>query len=312
MKTISIIIPFMNEELTIKRLTETLSDFFKANDNHLYEVLFIDDGSTDDSNQILSKSELKGCSYKLVKLSRNYGAHAALRAGILHAKGDYITFVYADLQDPLDLINQLYLLCEKGIAIAWAARKNPPKGLFEKFFSKNYAKLMQVFVNKNYPNKGFDVVMFNQKVQIELNHNIESNSSVFLQILNLGFKQEFISYDKLQREVGKSKWTISKKIKLLIDSFIAFSYMPIRFVSIIGLLMFFIGITLTIYIVSRKLIFNDLVSGWTALSSILLLGFGITNISLGIIAEYLWRTFDASRKRPVFIVEDIINLSEDE
>lgn len=302
----------MNEELSMTRLTEGLSNFFVNNTTNLYEVLFIDDGSTDTSNEILLNSKLEGCSYKLVKLSRNYGAHAALRAGILQAKGDYITFVYADLQDPLDLINQLYLVCEKGISIAWAARNNPPNSLFENFFSKNYARLMKVFVNKDYPSKGFDVVMFNKKVQIELNKNIESNSSIFLQILNLGFKQEFISYNKSQREVGKSKWTLSKKIKLLIDSFIAFSYMPIRFVSIIGIFMFLIGITMTIYIVGRKLMFDDLVSGWTALSSILLLGFGITNISLGIIAEYLWRTFDASRKRPIFIIEDIINLSEDE
>lgn len=302
----------MNEELNIKNLTEKLSEYCLINTSCSYEVIFIDDGSTDNSNDVLLNSKLIGCSFKLVKLSRNYGAHAAIRAGIVQAKGDYITFVYADLQDPLDLINQLYSICEKGIAIAWAARKNPPNGFFDNFFSKNYAKLMKIFVNKDYPSKGFDVVMFNQKVQMELNKNIESNSSVFLQILNLGFKQEFISYDKSQRQVGTSKWTLSKKIKLLIDSFIAFSYMPIRFVSIIGVLMFFVGITMTIYIVSRKLIFNDLVSGWTALSSILLLGFGITNISLGIIAEYLWRTFDASRNRPVFIVEDIINLSEDE
>ena len=102
-----------------------------------------------------------------------------------------------------------------------------------------------------------------------------------------------------------------KKIKLLIDSFVAFSYAPIRFVSFIGILFFMIGVFWTFYIVSRKLLYNDIASGWPMLTSILLLGFGITNIGLGIIAEYLWRTLDASRKRPVFIIDEIIDLKND-
>lgn len=301
----------MNEELNIKHLTEKLSEYCLTNTVCTYEILFVDDGSTDNSYHLLSNTSHRGYSCKLIKLAKNFGAHAALRAGILNATGNNITFVYADLQDPLELIHRLFELNENGCSIAWAARNNPPKGVFEKMFSKAYANLMKTFVNKNYPSKGFDVVMFNKTVQKELNKNIESNSSIFLQILNLGFEQEFIGYEKQQRQEGKSKWTISKKVKLLIDSFVAFSFAPIRFVSVIGILMFVIGLGLTTYIICRKLIYNDLVSGWAGLSTILFLGFGITNISLGIIAEYLWRTLDASRKRPVFIVEEIIEVDLD-
>ncbi len=307
MKKISIVIPFMNEELNLKNLTYILGNYCVANNSCSYEVLFVDDGSIDNSYETLISVSHTGYSYKIIKLTKNFGAHAALRAGIFNATGDYITFVYADLQDPLELIDRLFVLNENGCSIAWAARNNPPKGTFEKLFSKAYANLMKIFVNKNYPSKGFDVVMFNQKVQKELNNNIESNSSVFLQILNLGYKQEFITYEKQKRLEGKSKWTISKKVKLLIDSFVAFSFAPIRFVSIIGILMFLTGVLLSFYIISRKLMYDDIVNGWTALSTILLLGFGITNISIGILAEYLWRTLDASRKRPVFIIEEIIN-----
>jgi len=99
---------------------------------------------------------------------------------------------------------------------------------------------------------------------------------------------------------------LSKKIKLLIDSFVAFSFAPIRLVSIVGIAFFIAGILWTAYIIFRKIVFNDLESGWPALVSILMVGFGITNISLGIIAEYLWRTLDASRKRPVFVIDEII------
>jgi glycosyltransferase involved in cell wall biosynthesis len=312
MKKISIVIPFMNEELNLKNLTHKLGDYCLLNNSYTYEVLFVDDGSTDNSFDFLCKSTHKGYFYKIIKLTKNFGAHSALRAGILNATGNYITFVYADLQDPLELINRLLEVNEKGFSIAWAARNNPPKGILESLFSKTYASLMKNFVNQNYPSKGFDVVMFNRKVQNELNNNIESNSSVFLQILNLGFKQEFISYEKSVRKEGKSKWTFSKKVKLVIDSFVAFSFAPIRFVSIIGILIFLTGVILSVYIICRKLINNDIVSGWTALSTILLLGFGITNISIGILAEYLWRTLDASRKRPVFIIEEIIKEENNE
>jgi dolichol-phosphate mannosyltransferase len=145
---------------------------------------------------------------------------------------------------------------------------------------------------------------------LQLNTNIEANSSIFLQILTLGYKQTTIEYDKKIRAKGKSKWTLSKKIKLFIDSFVAFSYAPIRFVTVIGILLFFTGIIWSTYLIIRKLTYNDLESGWPALVSILLMGFGITNISLGIIAEYLWRTLDASRKRPVFIIDNIIELKK--
>lgn len=126
----------------------------------------------------------------------------------------------------------------------------------------------------------------------------------------MGFRQESISYKKRERQTGVSKWTLSKKIKLFIDSFVAFSYAPIRFVTIVGIVFFFVGILWTVYIVVRKIFFQDLAAGWPALMSILMIGFGITNISLGIIAEYLWRTLDASRKRQVFIIDDVKNLSE--
>jgi dolichol-phosphate mannosyltransferase len=167
---------------------------------------------------------------------------------------------------------------------------------------------MKKYAFSNFPEKGFDIVMFNKKVASQVKNNVEANSSIFLQILGMGFRQASISYKKRERKTGVSKWTISKKIKLFIDSFVAFSYAPIRMVTIIGIAMFFIGIIWTIYIVTRKLLYHDLASGWPALMSILMVGFGITNISLGIIAEYLWRTLDASRRRPVFIIDKIVEL----
>ncbi|MBD3306802.1 glycosyltransferase [candidate division KSB3 bacterium] len=306
---LSLIIPFLNEQENIPVLVSELTKYFAAFRVENPEVLFVDDGSTDHSVELLGKAHHQGYRAKLLKLSRNYGSHAALRAGIWHATGEYITFLPADLQDPVELIEALYAKAHEGYDIVWAARQKVDVAHLEKFFSKVYAKLMQRFVANNYPPNGFDVVMFNRKVQQELNQNIEANSSLFLQLLTLGFTCTSISYDKRARKAGTSKWTFSKKLKLFIDSFVAFSYMPIRFVSLMGITLAFIGLLWAFYIIGRTLILNDLTSGWPTLISVLMIGFGLTNISLGIIAEYLWRTLDASRARKVFIVDEVIDIS---
>jgi glycosyltransferase involved in cell wall biosynthesis len=308
---VSIIIPFLNEEENIVSLVEKLSDYFEKETNFEVEVIFVNDGSTDNSKNLLVKQYHKNYSSKIISFSKNFGSHAALRAGIQNASGDYVTFMYADLQDPIQLISQLYNKIEKeNNEIVWATRNSTNNSFFESFFSKFYSSLMKKYVSSSYPEKGFDVVMFSKKVAVVINQNIEANSSIFLQILTLGFNQDFIFYNKQLREKGVSKWTLSKKIKLFIDSFIAFSYAPIRFVTIIGITLFISGIGFSLYLFIRKILYNDLVSGWTMLISILTIGFGITNISLGIIAEYLWRTFDSARKRPVFIIDDIIEIKK--
>ncbi|MFO7656115.1 MAG: glycosyltransferase family 2 protein [Bacteroidales bacterium] len=303
---ISVIIPFLNEAGNIPTLVNSLTEYFKDKDSYLAEIIFVDDGSTDNSLDLLKRQKfsLKG---KIISLSKNYGSHAALRAGILNAEGDYIVFMYADLQDPLNLIDQMYLKAINGYEIIWATRDNTYQGVFEKWFTKKYAFLMKKYAISTFPENGFDIVFFSKRIARILNEHIEANSSIFIQILSLGYKQHSISYDKLARKAGKSKWTLSKKIKLFIDSFVAFSYAPIKLVTIIGILFFIFGILWTFYIILREVIIGDLDIGWPTLLSVLLIGFGITNISLGIIAEYLWRTLDTSRKRPVFVIESIVD-----
>ena len=307
---ISIIIPFLNEEENIPALINTLDHFCKKSSKQ-FEVIFVDDGSTDGSVEILKSIKDVSFSPVIIKLSKNFGSHAALRAGILKSSGDYITFLYADLQDPVNLIDQMYNIARtKEADIVWAVRKTNATGIFSRFFSNAYAWLMRKYVSPDFPKKGFDVVLFNRKVRDQLNQNIESNSSIFLQILTMGFRQEQIEYNKQERKSGKSKWTFGKKIKLFIDSFVAFSYFPIRLVTVTGIVFFILGMAWTLYIVLRTLLLHDLETGWPSLISILMIGFGVTNIGLGIVAEYLWRTLDAARKRPVFIIDEIINLPE--
>ena len=310
-KLVTVIIPIFNEYEAIPFLVKSLNKFFEENIEIRGEVIFVNDGSRDRSGDKLSQMAHETYQAKIINLSRNFGSHAALRAGISHASGDFICFNYADLQDPLELIVEMKSKMEEANDIIWAQRESTRSSLAEKVFSSSYAFLMKKFAFKNFPEKGFDIVMFNKKVSIELVRNVEANSSIFLQILGLGFRQTCISYKKRERKTGASKWTISKKIKLFIDSFVAFSFAPIRLVSIVGIMFFILGIFWTGYIIFRKLVFDDLASGWPALISILMVGFGITNISLGIIAEYLWRTLDASRKRPVFVIDEVVELNKE-
>ena len=309
MSKITVIIPVLNEQENIDILVDELNKFFAEQNDFSAEIIFVNDGSTDNTLNKLKSAAHFSYSCKIISFSKNFGSHAALRAGILTADGDYITFMYADLQDPLSLIGRMFQeIKDNKSEIVWAFRNSLEGKKNETFFSGLYASMMRKYAVSNFPKKGFDVIMFDKKVKTCLDQNVENNSSIFIQILSLGFKQSSIQYDKVARKFGKSKWTLSKKIKLLIDSFVAFSYAPVRLVSIVGIVFFALGILWTAYIIFRKIAFNDLVSGWPALTSILMIGFGITNISLGIIAEYLWRTLDASRRRPVFIIDEIIEL----
>lgn len=308
---ISIIVPFLNEADNLPVVLSSLQEYCSKLGCLSFEVLFVDDGSTDDSLEVLNRSRLKGVAVKAIKLSKNFGSHAALRAGIECASGEYLVFLYADLQDPLELVGRLYEQCRLGYDIVWASRESGP-GTNHTLGSLFYAFLMRNFVISAYPQSGFDVVMFTRKIQAEMNKNVEANSSIFLQILSLGHKQSRISYVKRERKIGESKWTLGKKIKMLIDSFVAFSFLPLRLVTVAGIFYFIAGLCWTGYLVIRQLIWNDIVSGWPALMSVLLTGFGLTNISLGVIAEYIWRTLDVARQRPVFVIEQIIPLPGDQ
>lgn len=305
---LSVIIPFFNEREVIPELVNELNSYFSKNKELRAEVVFVDDGSTDGSLELLEGQNHIFYSAKLIRLSRNFGSHAALRAGILNSSAGVVTYISADLQEPLELIKELYEKYKEGNDIVLAYRSAVNVGIMEKLFSRLYALLMRRFVFPAFPKRNFDIVMFNKKVKDELNQNIEANSSIVLQIFSFGFKQAWVAYEKKRRLAGRSKWTLPKKVKLLIDSFVAFSYVPIRFVTIMGFLMSVIGFLWVLYLVHRKIFYNDIVTGWPALMAILIAGFGITNISLGIIAEYMWRTLDASRNRKVFIIDKITEL----
>lgn len=300
MADLSVIIPTYNECDNVHTVVDAFNDLVKKIDFSI-ELVFIDDGSSDETLSMLKK-EKYNCNVSIVKLSRNYGSHAAIRAGVLSAEADCCMFYYMDMSDPITCIEAFYHKLKEGYNIVYSERVGYQAGLGSRIF----AKLVVQYIEKSYPPNGVSSIAFDGRIKEELNRNIENNSSVFFQIFQMGFNKIGMPIEIQERKKGKSKWTLSKKIKLFIDSFVMFSYMPIRAISVLGVIFSILGILWAGIIVICKLTGMLNVSiGWPTLCCVLLIGFGITNISLGIISEYLVRTLDASRNRSVFIIEDI-------
>jgi len=305
---ISIVVPYLNE-------TEGILSFCKSIDSYalgvgfVIELVFVDDGSVDDTSDKVCNYEFKNVKkVKLIKFSRNFGSHAAIRAGLLYASYDICTWMGSDLQEPVEFLEMSYNKILEGYDAVYLEKKSVKISIMSRAFSKIYSSLMCRYAVKNYPSGGFSNIVFNNKIKRFLNENIESNSSIMLQITDAGYKSITISLDYKERFAGVSKWTLSKKIKLFIDSFVAFSFAPLRLVSLVGIGMFVIGFFIGCVTLINKIVNPTVPIGYSTLTSIMALGFGVTNISLGVIAEYLWRTYDAARRRPPFIVSEVIDI----
>ncbi len=274
------------------------------------EVICVDDGSKDHSYDVLKKIHEKDPRFKLVKLSKNFGSHIAVLAGFAHATGDCMTMVAADLQEPLEMIFEMYEKWQKGSKLVIAVREDRKDGKLQKWLSNCYYKLMKRYAISNMPEGGFDCFLIDKRVRDVLVKMSEKNSSIVGQVLWTGFEPDAVYYVRQKREIGKSSWTLAKKIKLFVDSFMAFSYVPIRFISGMGIAIFILGILASAYLAINKIVFDVPVQGWTTLMITVLLLSGIQMLTLGVIGEYLWRNFDATRNRPTYIVEQLHGIEE--
>ena len=310
MDKVSIIVPIYYNELNIPHLYEHMKEKILSRTDFEAEIVCVDDGSKDGSYKALLELREKDDRFKVVKLSRNFGSHTAILAGFAHATGDCMTMVAADLQEPLEIIIEMYEKWKQGKKVVIAVRKDREDGFFQKLFSNTYYSLMQKYALKEMPSGGFDCFFIDKKVRDVLVSMNEKNSSIVGQVLWAGFEMDKIYYVRKKREIGESKWTLSKKIKLFIDSFMAFSYVPIRFISTLGIVISIVGFILAVFLIVNKFMFNVPVQGWTTMMITLLMLSGIQMLTLGVIGEYLWRNFDESRGRPTYIVEETHGIDE--
>lgn len=294
---ISIIFPCFNEESNLRPLLEQLK---KVTDSlpDTFEFLFVDDASTDGTARLIDELQREDERVHTVRLARNAGSHAAISAGLSSCSGDAAIVMAADLQDPPRLIPLLIEQWKAGYRIVWGARAaRMGESLPVKIFSRAYHAAMNVLTTVKFPPKGADVFLADRAAIDAMKNTPEKHTSVFMLLAWIGFSQTTIEYVKEARHSGRSKWTFAAKIKLALDTVISFSDIPLRYMSIIGVLTALIGIAYAV-----TMLFQDRSAEIVMLTALLLVG-GIQMLMLGILGEYLWRTFDESRHRPRYIVE---------
>ncbi|WP_339798947.1 glycosyltransferase family 2 protein [Paenibacillus sp. FSL R5-0744] len=301
----SIVVPVYYNELNLPYTIPRLKELQQLLPDFELEFVFVDDGSKDSSLSILLEEREKDQRIKVVKLSRNFGSMSAIQAGLLQATGDCVGIIAADLQDPPELFVEMIDKWKHGKKVVLATRSDREESLSQKTFSNTYYFLLEKLALKGYPKGGFDFVLIDKQVVKELTHIEEKNTSVMSLIYWLGHDQEQIPYVRQQRKLGKSRWTLSKKIKLFVDSFVSFSYTPIRFMSIIGFITAVLSFFYGIFVVIGTLFGFIELQGWTTIIALITFLLGIIMIMLGIIGEYMWRILDESRKRPPYIIDEV-------
>lgn len=301
---LSIIIPVYYNENNLIPLYDDIKNKVISQIDYDYELVLVNDGSDDNSYQVMKELAEKDKNIKTISLSRNFGSHAAILCGLEKCTGDCAIVKAADMQEPTELILEMVEKWKNGNNVVLAVREKRHEKFSQKLFANMYYDMVRTFALKNMPKGGFDVYLIDRKVIDVLSALDETNSALTGQILWSGFKTAVVPYVRLAREVGESRWTLKKKIRLVSDTLFSFSTLPITLVTIIGAISFLGAIIWGILELIFKLSGLIDVSGWTTLFIFNLLSFGIIMMTLGILGGYMWRTFDASRRRPPYIIEE--------
>lgn len=301
---ISVVIPVYYNQDNLGPLYHDIQEKLYIHEEYDWELVLVNDGSQDNSYAVMEELAEKDERIRIYKLSRNFGSHAAILCGLSKCSGDCAVVKTADLQEPTEMIVDMVESWKKGNNVVLAVRKEREEGIGQNLFANLYYWLVRKTSLPSMPKGGFDVYLIDRKVINVLMSLDEKNSALTGQILWSGFKTEKIYYTRLRREIGKSRWTLRKKIRLVTDTLFSFSTLPITIVFVIGVISCLGAAVWAVLVFIFKLKGLIGVSGWTTLFIFNLFSFGVTMLTLGILGGYLWRTFDASRNRPPYIVEE--------
>lgn len=307
---VSLVIPVYYNEENLQPLYGDLKKKFIDKISYDYEIVMVNDGSKDKSYEVMQELAKQDHNIKIISLSRNWGSHAACLCGLSHATGDCAVIKAADLQEPTELILEMVESWENGNNVVLACREGREESKGQIGFANLYYWLVRRTALPNMPKTGFDIYLLDRKVIDVLDKLDEKNSAITGQILWSGFKTGTVSYTRKAREIGTSKWTLKKKVRLVSDTLFSFSTVPIRLVEGVGVICFLGALIWAVVVLIAKFLNKITITGWTTLFIFNLFSFGVIMISLGILGEYIWRTFDASRNRPPYIIEDCNELEE--
>ncbi|MEQ1636910.1 MAG: glycosyltransferase family 2 protein [Methylococcales bacterium] len=301
---ISFVVAVYHNEGAISKTHEKIQSVF-SNDlaHHEYEIVFVDDGSKDGSLQEILKLKESDSRIKAITFTRNFGQMAAMLAGFKEATGDVIINISADLQDPVELIPQMVEHWQSGSEIVICHRTDRSDTFGAKLYSRLAYGVLRMALPQ-IPPGGFDFVLMDRKVMdafnaIDVRHRFFQGD-----LLWTGYRTSFIPYVRLKRTIGKSQYNFGKKLKNFLDALLDASYLPIRFISLVGLITSALGVLYSVSIVYSWLQGETPFSGWAPIMIAILLVGGLIMVMLGVIGEYVWRINEEVRKRPNYLIRD--------
>ncbi len=304
-KLISVVVPVFNEIDVIDTCYRRLTDVMQGIEGFGYELVFVDDGSKDDTHARLLEFHRQDPHLKIIKFSRNFGHQIAVTAGIDEAAGDAIVVIDADLQDPPEVIPQMVARWQEGYDVVYGIRKRRVgEGRLKLITAAAFYRLLRRFTNIEIPLDVGDFRLMSARAAAELRKLREKDRFVRGLVSWIGFRQTGISYDRDSRLAGETKYPFSKMFKFALDGITSFSNLPLKLASWLGYLASFLAfIYLLSVFVQRALGYT--VEGWaTIMVAMLFLG-GVQLICIGIIGEYIGRIFNEIKARPMYVVESI-------
>lgn len=306
-KLISIIIPIYNEEGNIQELIKRLYSVLEKLDVD-FELVFINDGSYDNSKKILTKSAEEDKRIKIIHFSRNFGHQIAVTAGIDNCNGDCAVIIDADLQDPPDLIPKLIKRWKDGYQVVYAQReKRKGESFFKLFSAKLFYRILKRLTNVNIPLNTGDFRLIDKKIINTLKQMPEKNRFIRGMVSWTGFRQTGVKYVREERFSGDTKYPLKKMIKFALTGITSFSFIPLQIATYFGFAISGISFLYALYVLYLKLFTTRTIQGWsTIMIAILFLG-GVQLITLGIIGEYIGRISEEIKQRPTYIIDEKIN-----
>ena len=305
MSLLSIITPCYNEEATIHYFYEETKKYLDTMDVD-YEIIFVNDGSKDKTVEECLKVKEKDNNVKILNFSRNFGKEAAMYAGLNEAKGDLVVIMDTDLQDPPKLLPEMYNILQSNeydsVATYRVNRKGEPP--IRSFFARMFYKMINKMIDVEIVDGARDYRMMKRSMVdaiISMNEYHRFSKGIFAWV---GFNTKYLEYENVERVAGETKWSFWKLFKYAIDGIVGFTTLPLRLATFTGIFVSMFGFLYMLYIVVKALVFGDPVAGFPSLIVIIALLGGIQLLFLGIIGEYLAKTYMETKKRPIYIIKE--------
>jgi len=311
MKMVTILIPAYNEEEVLEKLYDRLTEVIASIKNYEFEILFVNDGSKDDTINIIKNYRERDKRISYVSLSRNFGKETAMIAGLDYAKGDAVVIIDADLQDPPELIPEMIKYWEDGYDDIYAKRRDRDgETWFKKWSSKTFYRILQGMTKIPIQKDTGDFRLLDRRCVEALKKLRETQRYTKGMFSWIGYNKKEILFDRDPRAAGKTKWNYFKLMDLAIEGITSFTTFPLRVSSFLGIGISFLAFIYMIIIIVKTLIYGEVVQGYPSLMVVLLFLGGAQLISIGIIGEYIGRIFNETKRRPLYFIDEYNNEKE--